>query len=186
MSKNKGQFGKGQHWRSPQRWWNREWLYDQYVHCCRSAREIATECGIGETGILYWLAKLEIPRRSTSETRKQKHWGAVGSDNPMWNRYGELNPNWRGGVTPERQGFYVSTEWRAACAAVWKRDGAICRRCGLHKDDAGDMPFHIHHIISFANADLRADCDNLVLLCEACHQFVHSKRNTGREHLPKA
>jgi len=183
--KNKGQFQKGQHWRPRKPWWNKSWLQDQYIGAGRSAAEIATEGGVTVNAILFWMHKHGIPRRSMKEVRSKKRWGLSGSDNPMWNRRGELNPNWLGGVTPERQAFYTSDEWRTACSKVWKRDGATCQRCGMKRDDSLDMPFHIHHIVSFANKDLRADTDNLVLLCEACHRFIHSKGNVNRDYLPK-
>ena len=41
---------------------------------------------------------------------------------------------------------------------------------------------HVHHIVTFANKKLRADIDNLVLLCAKCHRFVHSKKNNNREY----
>ncbi len=185
MRNKKGQFLKGSHWRSRKPWWSRDWLCDQYVNCQRSAAGIAVEGGVGETAILYWLDKHDIPRRTMSEVRKMKHWGACGADNPMWNRRGELNPRWLGGVTPERQAFYTSDEWKAACSAVWNRDRATCQRCKVNRRDSMDAPFHIHHIESFANRELRAEVSNLVLLCETCHHFVHSKANTDREHLPE-
>ena len=185
MRNNKGQFKRGHHWRDHKPWWDKEWLLDQYISCCRSAREIADEGGVTENAILYWLHKHGIKRRVMSEVRAIKYWGASGSDNPMWNKRGELNPMWQGGVTPERQAFYTSEDWRKSCSFVWHRDNAICQRCDLHRDDAPDMPFHIHHIEPFANKDLRAEPSNLVLLCEACHHFVHSKRNTNRDYLPE-
>ena len=185
MRNSKGQFIKGTHWRKHKPWWDYNWLYDQYITCGRSAADIALEGGVGETAILYWLAKLEITRRTMSEIRASKHWGLTGCDNPMWNKRGELSPNWRGGHTPERQAFYASNEWKAVCSAVWNRDGATCQRCDLYREDALDMPFHIHHIVSFSNLELRADATNLVLLCETCHQFVHSTGNVSREFLPQ-
>lgn len=185
MRNNKGQFAKGHHWRTRKPWWDKEWLHDQYVCCRRSASEIAADGGVTESTILYWLHKHGISRRSLSEARAVKHWGACGSDNPMWNKRGELNPRWLGGVTPERQSFYTSEEWRKACSFVWKRDKATCRRCGLRRGNLPDMPFHIHHIESFANKELRGDSSNLVLLCEACHQFVHSRKNVEHDYLPK-
>lgn len=157
----------------------------EYVTLRRSAADIAGQFGITEAAILFWLRKHNIPRRSVREIRAMKHWGAMGSDNPMWNRRGEANPNWRGGGTPERQAFYASAEWRTACSAVWKRDNATCRRCGMHRDYAPDVPFHIHHVIPFGNREHRASVENLVLLCEICHRFVHSRRNTSREYLPE-
>ena len=186
MSKvNSGQFKKGTHWRKPRPWWKREWLETQYVTLKRSAADIAREGGVGETAILYWLKKHGIHTRGMSEIRAIKHWGLSGVDNPMWNKAGELNPNWKGGVTAERQAFYVSAEWKSACSATWIRDKATCCRCGLRRDDSPDMPMHIHHIEPFATEMLRANIKNLVLLCEACHQFVHSRENVHREYLPQ-
>ena len=185
MRSNKGQFTKGQHWRKRQPWWDKAWLYDQYVSCGRSGKDIAFEGGVTENAIYFWLAKHKIKCRGMRAIRKRKHWGSCGSDNPMWNRRGELNPRWLGGVTPERQAYYSGDEWKRVCAYVWKRDGAACRRCGLCKNDSHDMPFHIHHIVSFANKALRSAPFNLVLLCEVCHHFVHSKRNTQRDYLPQ-
>lgn len=185
MRKSNGQFGKGDHWRPHQVFRDEDWLLQNYVQLQRSAGEIATEFGTTNSAIFFWLRKHGIPRRTISEARKIKHWGQVGSDNPMWKRCGELNPHWLGGVSPERQTFYNTEEWKQACSIVWKRDGACCRRCKTHRKDVADMPFHIHHIVSFANKELRADPRNLALLCEECHHFIHSRRNVNREFLPQ-
>lgn len=184
MKRNeKGQFVKGSHWRPEQPFRDKEWLQKHYIELEQSASEIAAMFGVTDGAIHFWLHKHGIPRRSISEARKVKHWGASGIDNPMWNRRGEKNPRWLGGVTPERQAFYTSEEWREACKFVWKRDNATCVRCGLQREDAGDMPFHIHHIKSFADKELRAEPSNLVLVCEVCHLFIHSKKNTTHEYL---
>lgn len=180
-----GRFLKGTHWRPHQPFREKEWLLEHYGNRGMSAADIAKEHGVTENAVYFWLSRHGIPRRSISQARGLKHWGASGPDNPMWNRRGELNPRWSGGVTAERQAFYTSREWKGACRAVWKRDNATCRRCALHRESALDMPFHIHHVVPFANKDLRADPSNLVLLCEVCHHFVHSKRNVDREYLPQ-
>ncbi|MGB1561603.1 MAG: hypothetical protein ACPHN2_08910 [Sinimarinibacterium flocculans] len=95
------------------------------------------------------------------------------------------NGRWLGGVTPERQEFYRSTEWKAACATVWKRADAKCERCGLdHRTiNRKQQKFHVHQIVSFAVKELRAEPTNLALLCAPYHRFVHSKANTAREFL---
>lgn len=181
---NKGQFAPGTHWRTPKPWWNKEWLQERYITRGESAEDIAKAGGVTANAILFWLKKHRIQTRSTAEVRARKHWGAYGSDNPMWNKRGELNPRWLGGVTPDRQAFYASDEWKHACSMVWKRDNATCQRCGAHHDSNKDLPMHIHHIESFAVVSKRSELSNLVLLCEVCHWFVHSKRNTEREYLP--
>ena len=182
---NKGQFVKGTHWRTAKPWWNKKWLYNQYVNCNKSAIEIAEDGGVTENAILYWLQKHNIKCRDMKEIRNRKHWGLAGQDNPMWGRKGNLNPRWLGGITPERQSFYISQEWKDVCLLVWKRDNATCRRCGLDKRTHINIPFHIHHIESFANKDLRSEINNLVLLCEKCHHFIHSRENIDCEYLQK-
>ena len=176
---------KGHHWRSHQPFREREWLFNAYITQQQSTGDIAKQYGVTDAAIIFWLKKHGIERRSISQARSIKHWGVVGPDNPMWNKRGELNPNWKGGITPERQEFYTSTAWKKACSAVWRRDKATCQRCGMKRQESPDMPFHIHHIQPFSDRELRADVSNLTLLCESCHQFIHSKRNVNREYLPK-
>lgn len=99
---------------------------------------------------------------------------------PLKGKRGADVPTWRGGVTPERQAFYSSTEWKAAVRMVWKRDDATCQKCLTRKNSDRSKQFDIHHIVAFANRTLRAELSNLVLLCEACHYWVHSAKNTDQ------
>ena len=176
---SKTEFKKGEHWRPRKPYWDREWLLREYKDNFKSANEIAKQFGITESTILYWLQKHKIPRRDTSEIRAEKHWGLSGKQNGMYGRIGKDNPHWRGGITPDRQNFYASSEWKKACSAVYKRDNAECQKCGNKEN------LHIHHIISFANNKLRANVDNLILLCANCHHWVHSKDNTNDEYIRK-
>jgi len=169
------EFKKGQHWRVPKLYWEKDWLEHEYCILGKSALDIATEQGCTGNNILYFLQKHEIPRRTVAEARVIKHWGASGPANAMYGRVGRDNPNWRGGVSPERQAFYSSREWASAVILVWQRDEAICQRCGKQAKKHGE--FHIHHIVSFAAEELRCEPDNLVLLCPSCHHWVHSKAN---------
>jgi len=181
MRNKKGQFIKGTHWRCARKHWDKEWLYDQYVTQRKSAKQIADENGLTENGVIYWIKKHQIETRTMKFIRQNKHWGQVGTDNPMWNKTGELNPNWKGGITKDRQIFYQSQEWKTACSIVWKRDNAKCQRCGiLHLTD---IPMHIHHIKPFNNKELRANPDNLILLCEVCHRYVHSRKNINGDFI---
>lgn len=98
---------------------------------------------------------------------------------------GAETPNWKGGITPERAKVYDSPEWKRAVKVVWKRDNATCQRCGLHRSDARKrgIDFDIHHIVSFAVPELRCEPNNLILLCEPCHYWVHSSKNVNKEFL---
>lgn len=171
------EFKKGEHWRPSNLYWNRDWLFNEYVTKQKPASEIASQFGITEAAILHWLRKHEIPRRDMKEIRAEKHWGLAGDKNGMYGKRGSEVPNWKGGCTPERQAFYISEEWKNACSVVYKRDGAKCARCGV----AGKL--HVHHVISFSVKEKRADVNNLVLLCVKCHRFVHSKKNINKEYI---
>lgn len=109
-------------------------------------------------------------------------------DHVLKGRKGKDHPSWQGGSTPIRQSFYASDEWKAACVKVWHRTDAKCEKCGLdHRTiDRNKVKFHVHHIYSFTRyPDLRADENNLALLCAPCHRWVHSKANTDKEWIGK-
>ncbi len=158
---------------------NKAWLEQEYLSNKRSASEIANECNVTESNILFFLRKHGIRSRSMDTIRAMKYWGARGEQNPMFGKRGNKNPHWKGGVTPERQAFYLSSEWKAASIAVWRRDHATCQRCGLKMGPGVEL--HIHHIVSFACRQLRAEPSNLVLLCNLCHDWVHSRKNKQKE-----
>ena len=177
MPDKHGRFLKGEHWRPRRPYWDRDWLKHEYTDLSRSANDIAEQFGVTENAILFWLSKLDIPRRSMSEIRSKKKWGAKGKANPMYGRIGEQSPNWKGGITPERQAFYRTTEWRKVSKAVRLRDQDTCQNCGIpaprsHKG-------HIHHIVPFdESVDLRADLNNLIVLCAKCHNQTHEHRDS--------
>lgn len=100
-------------------------------------------------------------------------------------RRGPAHPNWRGGHTPDRQAFYSSPEWKLAARTVWGRDRGICQRCdAVASRTAGQHErWHVHHVIGFADVTTRADVANLILLCPACHRWVHGKTNVDLEYI---
>jgi hypothetical protein len=155
-----------------------EWLQREYVEKQRSTGEIGRELGMTDANVIHFLRKHGIRRRTTSEARAVKHWGSSGDKNPMYGKRGAAVPSWKGGVTPLRQAFYSSPEWKVAAQSVWQRDQGICRRCEAKAKERGT--FHIHHIVSFAIRALRTELSNLALLCNTCHRWVHSKKNVDR------
>jgi hypothetical protein len=125
-------------------------------------------------------AKTKI--REAWKTRDPKSYAGNG---PWRGKFGEDHPQWKGGCTPERQAFYSSDEWKAVACLVWGRDKGVCRRCEKHSERTPDphKRWHIHHIVSFMVKELRADPNNLVLLCPPCHRWVHGKFNLNKEFL---
>lgn len=107
-------------------------------------------------------------------------------DHVLKGRTGPDHPSWKGGATPERQAFYSSQEWKDACVIVWHRSDALCERCGLdHRSvDRNEVKFHVHHVYSFTMyPDHRSDVDNLMLLCQDCHRWVHSRENVDKLYI---
>jgi hypothetical protein len=172
------EFHKGEHWREKKPFWERDWLYTEYIEKFRSAKEIAEQFEVTEGAILFWLRKHKIKAREMSEIRAKKHWGLCGEQNGMYGRNGKENPHWLGGITPDRQAFYESEEWKRVCSYIWERDKATCQKCG-----GKDIKMHIHHIVSFAVKELRSEPTNLIILCYKCHRWVHSKKNTEKEFI---
>lgn len=156
-------------------------MVEEYVTKQRSMEDIAQELGITDSAIDYWLRKHGIKARTTSEVRAIKHWGSKGEANGMHGRIGDTNPNWKGGVTPERQAFYTTKAWKKACYNVWHRDNATCQVCLQHTKTIG--PMAVHHVESFAVVDKRADEGNLILLCVNCHNWVHSRENVHKVYI---
>jgi len=167
-------------------YWNRDWLFAEYVTKEKSAAQIADEQNCTERNILYFLEKNKIARRTMQEIRSIKYWGSSGETNWMYGRRGAEVPNWKGGVTPERQTLYSSREWIEAASEVWKRDNGICQKCGVERKSFLDL-YHIHHIVPFADSiELRTEISNLILLCAKCHLWVHGNDNVNQEFIEKA
>lgn len=129
-------------------------------------------------------------KKHTPETRKKmsdhaKATGRIPYDpavgSYMKGRKGADTPRWKGGITPERQAFYSSPEWKKAERTVKKRDKHTCQRCG--KTWRRGEPFDVHHIVSFACVELRAVESNLVYLCESCHYWAHSNSNINKDFI---
>lgn len=103
-----------------------------------------------------------------------------------WLKQEGVHPGtWKGGITPERQAFYSSDKWKTVEAYVRDRDKNTCQFCGKKQPEDCKRQFDIHHIYPFnKNKHLRANPDNLVVLCRGCHMFVHSSKNVERKFLP--
>ncbi len=171
-------FKKGQHWREKKPIYDRDFLFNEYVTKKRSSSEIASDYGITDKAVIFWLKKLEIPTRTISETRAIKHWGQSGDSNPMYGKTGDKNKRWKGGITPDRQAFYSQLPWKKIEKETRERFDNTCHRC---KISGGRM--EIHHVVSFRHKELRLEPKNLILLCNKCHRYVHSKKNIGLEYI---
>ena len=82
----------------------------------------------------------------------------------------ENSPTWLGGHEDGR-----GPGWSQARRSARKRDGFACQRCGKTTEDEG-RALDVHHIKPFRcfNGDYKAahHLDNLITLCNSCHQTV--------------
>ena len=191
----------------------KEWLYEEYIIKKKSTYEIAKEIGRDPKRVYEWIVNYGFETRPRghnhdqnlikdgSPFRGKKHKEETKQlfrelrikdghvpylkDGKHWLHHdGAVSPNYKGGITPDRQAFYSSEEWSDAVKGVWKRDNAVCQRCGKkHNSKEARGTFHIHHIVSFQYKPLRASVDNLVLLCRPCHLWVHSRENKEKDFI---
>lgn len=99
---------------------------------------------------------------------------------------GPEHPNWKGGLTPERQKDFRSPEYLAFVKAVLERDNYTCQKCGARNGNCYTVYLEAHHKISYAERpDLRYDPDNGITLCFDCHNLTKSKRPKTVDFVPK-
>lgn len=89
---------------------------------------------------------------------------------------GENSPTWKGGKSAHYGGnfFHARKDTR-------RRDGYTCQLCGISEEQYG-QELSVHHIRPyrcFEDKQAANNLDNLISLCEPCHRFIHSKRNTS-------
>ncbi|MBA7541982.1 hypothetical protein ES705_34298 [subsurface metagenome] len=92
-------------------------------------------------------------------------------------KYGEKNPNWKGGITPKNHLIRNSDEFENWRKSVFERDNYTCRKCNKR----GGLYLHAHHIKSFAEyPELRFRVSNGITLCEDCHRKTDNYGNKAR------
>lgn len=172
--------------RDPKRVW--EWIRDYGIETRGRGSDLSRQWSDGERQHPGGFAHTQETKSKIRELRLRD--GRVpyltkDGTHYMRGRRGADHHGWKGGLTPEREALSTTDEWKNAVKAVWARADAKCELCGKdHRTiDRRKSSFDIHHIISFQYRPTRADVSNLVLLCEPCHYFVHSKRNTEKLYL---
>jgi hypothetical protein len=120
----------------------------------------------------------ELIRKIAIETGRVPYNKEIGPRNR--GKYGSEASNWQGGITPERQAIYNSIEWADLVKKVWARDDGYCQLCNIRNTKQKRYLFHIHHIVPFRVKEKRMRLSNLILLCNDCHMWVHSKENKDK------
>lgn len=161
-----------------------EWLRDAYLVKMMDCTQIAKIVNRDPKSVWNWMKAFGIPCRP----RGANHAQLPKDGSPMRGKpmpKGNLSAAWKGGITPERQAFYATDEWKECVKSVWRRDDALCQVCKLDYRFAerSKVKFEIHHIDSFSIVERRSAIDNLMLVCQPCHRWIHSVKNTERRYL---
>ncbi|MED4579026.1 HNH endonuclease signature motif containing protein [Bacillus atrophaeus] len=79
---------------------------------------------------------------------------------------------------PEARAFYKSKEWTECRALVLKRDHGVCQDCLAQRKITKAKT--VHHIKELRDhPELSLTLDNLVSLCNACHNRRHPEKGAG-------
>jgi thymidylate synthase (FAD) len=100
----------------------------------------------------------------TPEQRQQRRERAK-----QFTRRGSDSNFWKGGVTEERVAIGAWT--RTVAPQVHEKFDYTCQRCSTRGNR-----LHAHHLLPvYSHPEKGYDFENLVTVCEACHQCIHSQ-----------
>lgn len=161
---------------------DKAWLEEQLSNGL-TTREMAQKAGCSIEAVKKWvyIHRLQLNRcqpgtqkpwnrglkgayrlKLTPEQRQQRR-----ERSQQYTRRGAASNFWKGGVTPER--VAVGAWTRTIAPQVHEKFDYICQRCGTR----GGL-LHAHHLLPvYSHPDKAYDFENLVSLCEKCHQHIH-------------
>lgn len=71
--------------------------------------------------------------------------------------------------------FYKSWTWQKKRAEIIARDNFECQRCkDLGKVNKGETVHHVKHLKDYP--ELGVDDNNLITLCNNCHNYMHPEK----------
>lgn len=95
---------------------------------------------------------------------------------------GKNHPNWKGGISTERELFHASKKTKEWKHSIYKKDNYTCICCGQK-----GYELNVHHIKPYAiYPELRLDENNGATFCVNCHREFHKqygRKMIGKEQL---
>lgn len=154
---------------------SREWLHEHYVNNDLTQEQMGALAGVTHHCIRKWIRHHGLQKPLGAGTQGVAPWnkgrrytiGPVHTDAHKAlfaeQKRGEKNPQWRGGVSRERQ--MITADVARMRSAIYARDRYTCRLCGT---PGGKLT--LHHILPvWSRPDLARDPDNLATVCRPCH-----------------
>jgi len=129
-----------------------------------------------------------LGKHQTEETKqkiRENRPNINGENNPMYGKYGDKNPAWKGGITPLIQSIRNFNEYKEWRLQIFGRDNFTCQCCGIR-----GVYLEVHHIKSFSkiireynikniedalNCELLWDLNNGITYCLECHNKLKKK-----------
>ena len=130
------------------------------------ARNVHRMYGRKRAAVEFGLSYEQLDALSDVNDEARREWCAVRSDMFEARRKNRKNAWWAW-----YNEYLSSPEWYARRLAVFKRDGNLCRRCGATASQ-------IHHL-TYERVG-REELDDLVAVCDPCHDFCHGGVLNGR------
>lgn len=171
------------------RYRDKDWMIQQYHHNDRSQQDIADECDVSQSTISDWLNKLDIDKRSRSESMKifsirPDNWemSDEARERLSENRKGEDNPNYKNGEwVDEKKDFRDTKSWETFSKNIKDERDWTCQNCGQY---GGEL--HTHHANPVSNGGEKWD-NTFIVLCYDCHQGNYSfwHNSSVKEQLSK-
>ena len=169
---------------------DKDWLYNQYVIYKKTAKEISKIAKVTMRTVYNRLSLFKIPMRTRIEYRKL--FFANGGQSPMLGRkrpdivernknchlIGELNGNWKGGLSKLPYAFEFTNELKES---IRKRDNYECQNCGLTNEEhliTYDESLPIHHIDYNKQNCFK---NNLITTCKQCNSRANFNRDCWKE-----
>jgi thymidylate synthase (FAD) len=163
---------------------NRNWLQEQ-LSAGLTARQIAQKADCSIEAIKKWVyihgLKLNKSKSGTKNPWNKGLRGAYCLDKTpeqrqqrierakQFTRRGSDSNFWKGGVTEERVAIGAWT--RTVAPQVHEKFDYTCQRCSTRGNR-----LHAHHLLPvYSHPEKAYDFENLVTVCEPCHQCIHSQ-----------
>ncbi|NBD16207.1 MAG: FAD-dependent thymidylate synthase [Cyanobacteria bacterium] len=166
------------------RYQKKEWLEAQ-LKAGLTARQMAEEAGCSIEAIKKWVyfhglqlnkckpgtknpwnkgLKGAYQLNLTPEQRQQRR-----ERSKQFTRRGKESHFWKGGITDERMAVGAWT--RNIAPQVHEKFDFTCQKCAVR---GGKL--HAHHLLPvYSHPEKAYEFDNLVTVCESCHQEIHSQ-----------
>lgn len=206
------EFKKGQHWRKPQLFRDKDWLYNEYIIKKRTSYDIAKDFKVTGSAVIFWLKKHNISRRNTSQARKIKYWGQSRERNPMFGKKprlgirhseeakGKMRKAWVGRIVSEKtkaklRGRKLSSETRQKMSNTAIKNGRVPPRMKGEKNPRwlGGKSFEPYTVdwtqtlkqsIRERDSYICQLCNKLLINKKCCvHHIDYNKTNNNLENL---